>query len=628
VRPTTDTDLGRRFPDGVFRLDPQAGTTIEKVSRDALLFADGRSRRQPFLTVATAPAKRVGFRITGGLVVTPATAPAGADDEAAGTRFWTAMTGPVALSASAASPFADAVAALQDILPWYTHNALIHYLAPRGLEQYSGGGWGTRDVCQGPVELLLALGRWEPLRDLLLRVFANQNSDGDWPQWFMFFERERNIRPADSHGDIVFWPVFALAQYLLATEDESILDAVVPFFDPVGTDHAERGTVWEHVERALATIAARVIPDTHLVAYGHGDWNDSLQPADPAMRERLCSTWTVTLHHQTLASLAAALRRLGRPDAATPLDVEAAQVRTDFAQRLLADGELAGFAYFHPDGRVDHLLHPRDRDTGIHHRLLPMIHAIIADLLSPEQAAVHLALIRDHLLGVDGARLFDRPPAYRGGLQRHFQRAESSTFFGREIGLMYTHAHLRYAEALARYGDADALFEALRRAIPIGVQSVVAAAAPRQANCYYSSSDASVADRYEAAARYADIRAGRVQLEGGWRVYSSGAGIAVRLVHHCFLGLRRGRRALGIDPVIPKVLDGLCADVEIAGKPVKIVYRITSVGHGPTSLTLNGTELPFQREANPYRSGGVEVSMAALSKLLTAGPNTLQVQLQ
>ena len=38
-----------------------------------------------------------------------------------------------------------------------------------------------------------------------------QNADGDWPQWFMFFERERDIRPGDSHGDIIFWPLLALA---------------------------------------------------------------------------------------------------------------------------------------------------------------------------------------------------------------------------------------------------------------------------------------------------------------------------------------------------------------------------------------------------------------------------------
>ena len=90
-------------PTACFASIRRPAPTIEKVSRDALLFADGRSRRQPFLTVVTAPATRVGFRITGGLVAAPATAPAGADDEAAATRFWTAMTGPVALSATAAS---------------------------------------------------------------------------------------------------------------------------------------------------------------------------------------------------------------------------------------------------------------------------------------------------------------------------------------------------------------------------------------------------------------------------------------------------------------------------------------------------------------------------------------------
>ena len=46
----------------------------------------------------------------------------------------------------------------------------------------------------------------------------------------MFFERERAIRAGDSHGDIVFWPLLALAQYLIATGDAAILDEPVPFF--------------------------------------------------------------------------------------------------------------------------------------------------------------------------------------------------------------------------------------------------------------------------------------------------------------------------------------------------------------------------------------------------------------
>ncbi len=204
-------------------------------------------------------------------------------------------------------------------------------------------------------------------------------------------------------------------------------------------------------------------------------------------------------------------------------------MKDDFHRLLIADGTIPGYAYFQSDGSVDYLLHPRDGATGIRFSLLPMIHAIINDLLTPEQAAAHVDIIKRHLLAVDGARLFDRPFAYHGGPQRYFQRAESSTFFGREIGIMYTHAHLRYAEAMAHYGDADAFLLALRKANPVALRSVVPAAQLRQANCYYSSSDAAFLDRYQALAEYEKVKTGEIAFEGGWRVYSSGAGIALRL---------------------------------------------------------------------------------------------------
>ena len=111
-----------------------------------------------------------------------------------------------------------------------------------------------------------------------------------------------------------------------------------------------------------------------------------------------------------------------------------------------------------------------------------------------------------------------------------FQRAEASTFWGREIGLMYVHAHLRYAEALARVGDGAGLLRALAMASPWGSTTLVPQARPRQRSCYYSSSDGAFTDRYDAQARYAALIAGDVPLEGGWRVYSSGPGLALRLV--------------------------------------------------------------------------------------------------
>jgi cellobiose phosphorylase len=618
LRTDPDTDMGRRFPDGVVRID--ADVALERVAGDEALFLDGRSRQEPYLVLVTAPAQRASFRLTATLIADDRPGDAAPDDAAASRAFWRDMASGVALPA----PVGDADR-MAEILPWFAHDALIHFLAPRGLEQYSGGGWGTRDVCQGPVELLLALGRFAELREMLLLVFANQNPDGDWPQWWTFFERDRGIRAPDAHGDIVFWPIVALAQYLLASDDGALLDVEVPFFD-FDPAKAERATVLAHVQRALDAIAARQIPGTSLCAYGHGDWNDSLQPVDPVMRERLCSSWTVTLQYQTATTLAAALRHVGRAADAAPLDDLAARTLADFQRLLVVDDTLAGFAWFHEDGRVEPLLHPQDARTGIRYRLLPMIHAIINDLLTPAQAKHHVGLMRDHLLAADGARLFDRPPEYRGGLQRIFQRAETSTFFGREIGIMYVHAHLRYAEAMARHGDADAFWLALRQAVPIGLRDVVPNARLRQASCYTSSSDAAVADRYEAQERYADVRAGAIPVEGGWRVYSSGAGIACRLIHQHLLGIRRGVSSTAIDPVLPPALDGLGVDLTLDGRPLRVEYRVGDRGAGVTALTLNGTPLPFEREANPYRLGAAVVPTSTLRARRRGAGDVLVVQ--
>jgi cellobiose phosphorylase len=620
VRPVPDSDVGRRFPDGGFRIDPAPGAAIQRLAGDEALFLDGISRNQPFLCLITAPATSTGFRLTGCLI--PAPERTGVETD----KYWTDMQAGLRIHAPRSSLLAGDVVRLQEILPWFAHNALVHYLAPRGLEQYSGGGWGVRDVCQGPVELLLALGRFEAVRDLLIRVFKQQNPDGDWPQWFMFFERERNIRAGDSHDDIVLWPVLALAQYLAASGDTSLLDEAAPYFSE-REEGAERETIRQHVKRALAVMRRRLIPGTHLAAYGNGDWNDSLQPAEPAMREKLCSAWTVTLHYQTLTALANAFRRLGSIEPVADLEALAKGVLEDFQGLLIADGVLAGLAYVHGDGCVNHLLHPRDTATGLSYSLLAMVHAIINGLFTPEQARKHLSLIQRHLLGPDGARLFDWPMEYSGGLKKFFQRAETSAFFGREIGLMYTHAHLRYAEACWRYGAVESFFRALCLANPIGVRSLAPPATLRQANCYYSSSDAAFDDRYDAYDRYELAIAGMIPLDGGWRIYSSGAGIGVRLILCSFLGLRIEKSALVIDPAIPPSLDGLRVGLEMAGHSFEVTYRIGSAGCGAVAVNLNGVDLRFTRRENPYRLGAAEVPMEMVLERLTDGVNRLSIEL-
>ncbi|MHB1008154.1 MAG: hypothetical protein ACYC1E_02715 [Propionibacteriaceae bacterium] len=506
----------------------------------------------------------------------------------------------------------DEVPALDATLPWFAHDALVHYLSPRGLEQYTGGGWGTRDVCQGPVGLLTALGRDDALRDVLLRVFRDQNERGDWPQAFDFLPPDGDIGQWDSHGDVVYWPLLATGDYLLATGDAGLLAEPVPSRgDGV---RAPAVPVATHVRRAVAYIESTLVDGTPLPAYGHGDWNDSLQPADPRLASHMASTWTATLQSNALGQLAEGLRAASaEPELADRCAALAASTKEALTTTLLADGVLSGYAVFDGDpANPELLVHPRDRRTGLTYGVLPWIHAIAGDQLSPADARRHLDLLDAHLRGPDGARLFDKPPAYRGGPMEIFQRAEAATFWGREIGLMYTHAHLRYCEALARVGDAARLWEGLLLAVPIGLTERVPVARPRQTTCYYSSSDGDFADRYAAAAHYPELLRGLVHLEGGWRVYSSGPGLFLRLVVENLLGVRRRARTLELDPVLPPGLDGLQARVPYEGGVLNLRYAVGAHGSGVTGVRVDGRPVATTPLVNPYRTPGAAIDRAGV----------------
>ena len=222
----------------------------------------------------------------------------------------------------------------------------------------------------------------------------------------------------------------------------------------------------------------------------------------------------------------------------------------------------------------------------------------------------------------------NRPPAYRGGVCEIFQRAELASCFSREIGIFYTHAHLRYIEAMARLGEADAMIEGFGKITPAGLSVSVPHALPRQANAYFSSSDAVVNSRYEAADRYPDIVAGRIPVDGGWRIYSSGPGIYLSLAVTRLIGIRKWYGSLVIDPVLPRSWNGLTARIPFESRDLTVNFAVVENTHTPRAVTLNGVSLTATRITdNPYRSGGWEVPLATVRDLLTDGPNLLEILL-
>ena len=562
-QPDPESLWGQRYPDAAYHLVTSTPDVIETIGGDELLYADRVPGSGTHVAIWTLPTREFCFAVVGSLTDSAEAARLASKYEqtredvellATATKFWTSVTRGSRIVGEGAE-----VAALDASLPWLAHDAMIHLTVPRGLEQYTGAAWGTRDVCQGPVEFLLTLEHDEPVKQILRIVFAQQYAArGDWPQWFML-EPYSSIQDAHSHGDVIVWPLKALNDYLEATNDLTFLDETAPWRNDETLERtAHEDTIALHVEKLLATIHERFIPGTHLMRYGEGDWNDSLQPADPGLRDAMVSSWTVALLYQQLVRYADVLRRARRSGAAKLLSELALTMRGDFNRFLVRDGTVAGYGLFERGSDAPELLlHPSDVRTGLRYSLLPMTRSIIAGLFTPEQARHHLRVIREHLLFPDGARLIDRPVAYHGGPERTFRRAESASFFGREIGLMYVHAHLRYGEAMAVLGEADALWDALHVANPISVTERVANAAPRQRNAYFSSSDAAFPDRYEASAAWSRTRTGTIAVEGGWRIYSSGPGLYVNLLIRHALGIRRVFGDRLNKPVLPGALGAL-----------------------------------------------------------------------
>ncbi|WNM60909.1 GH36-type glycosyl hydrolase domain-containing protein [Candidatus Nitrospira neomarina] len=634
LRPHASTEMAQRYPDSVFFLTTSEPAKVEHIGTDEELFSDHQSRELPYLTFRTKPVQTFSLAITGSIVNADhaktlckkyQTQSANLKlDQQAGWSFWQSLGRQFHLSLTRTNPLCDK---LNDIFYWYVHNAMVHYTTPHGLEQFSGAAWGVRDVCQGPIELLLATQHHPEAKQILLTVFAQQyEKTADWPQWFMF-DRFANIQHPESHGDIILWPLKALAMYLEASNDFSILEIELPYTDiATFVRSPTSSTLLRHVRRTIDAIESRFIPGTALSAYGAGDWDDTLQPAQSAMREHMVSTWTVALTYQVFQQLGTAFKQAGLHTDEQRLLQLAGRIKADFNQHLLPDEVVSGFGYRHPDGRIEPIIHPSDTRTKIHYRLLPMTRSMIGELFTPEQVQAHLQLIESHLRFPDGVRLMNTPVSYQGGVRVLFRRAEESAHFGREIGLQYVHAHIRYIEAMCKIGQAEKAYDGILQILPITIQDQVSNAVTRQSNAYFSSSDADVRDRDEAEQLWDALRAGHVRVKGGWRIYSSGPGILINQVVSNFLGLRLSYDDVVIDPVLPKQLDGLRFTFVIDGKPITVIFSIA--GDAPAmvqTVTINGTEMGFRRDHNPYRPGGVRIPGANVYPLLTDGPNRILI---
>ena len=239
-----------------------------------------------------------------------------------------------------------------------------------------------------------------------------------------------------------------------------------------------------------------------------------------------------------------------------------------------------------------------------------MNRGIISELFTEEQKETSLEIINKYLKHPDGVRLMDKTVPYHGGDNTYFTRAETAANFGREIGLQYCHAHIRYCEALAKVGLDNELYSGLLTINPFIVNEFVKNAEIRQRNSYFSSSDGAFYNRYEAMKDYDKLRTGEIKVKAGWRVYSSGPGIYLNQLISNMLGLRLQGDKFILDPVLPESLNNLEFTYRILGKDVTIKY----VKANDRKVVINGNLVSYETENRKYRTGGMIVDTKYLNE--------------
>lgn len=503
---------------------------------------------------------------------------------------------------------------INEIFWWYTHNAMVHYAVPHGLEQPGGAAWGTRDICQGPIEYFMATQHYEVVRDIIIEIYSHQFFENkEWPQWFMI--DDYHIQQEDCHGDVVLWPLKVVGDYLRVTGDVDILNESIGFRDIDGSISSEQRTLLEHMKYAVDTIKQRFMYDTTLISYAGGDWDDTLQPASEELKEKLVSSWTVALTYQVIKQLGEILEQVDKDWSKELIGLSEA-INKDFNELLIKGQVIAGFAYFENEKDMEYMLHPEDNKTGIEYRLLPMTRSIISELVSKHQADMNISIIDEHLNCTDGVRLMNRPASYKGGVIEYFKRAEQASNVGREISLNYIHAHIRYIEAVAKLGLAEEVWEAMMKINPILIKEKVPNAEIRQSNTYFSSSEGMFNDRYIYQENFDKLRNGDIGVKGGWRIYSSGPGIYLNQIISNILGIRMTSDSIIIDPILSKDLDGLIMNYNYMRKPVKWIYHIKGDTGTIRKVIVNDKEIDFDIIDNEYRQGGAAIDKNTFENIL------------
>ncbi len=427
-------------------------------------------------------------------------------------------------------------------------------------------GLGFRDSSQDVMGVLAGVP--EDAKNLIRKLLSVQKPNGS--AMHQFFPLTMEANEGDSreggektyYGDDHLWIILAVCNYLKETGDYDFLNEEITFYDhDLPLDKREKGTVMEHLKRALAFTKS----DTGqhgLPLLGFADWNDTVNL--PGKAE---SVFVACLYGRALLEIIDLTRHLGDAEAAAQYERDHAAMK-EVVNEHCWDGEWY-IRYFEEDGTPIGSKSNSEGQTYTNAQSW----TILAGFATPERAKTALDSVNKRLNTEFGIKL--STPGYngfdpeKGGVTTYPPGAK-------ENGGIFLHSNPWVMIAETMVGNGDRAFQYYDQINPASKNDII--------------------DRYECEPYcYPQNILGDEHPQFGLARNSWLSGTSswcYQASTQFILGIRPSHDGLMVDPCVPKEWDGFNAVREYRGATYKIkVSNPNHVSKGVAEIAVDGAEI-------------------------------------